>query len=339
MNRFDSNTVVLVTGATGFIGQTLTRRLLALGCQVRTLSRRAALAGPDAQETQHFQGDLRDDALLARACDGVDTVFHLAAYAHVNQHDLEQMRATNVEGTRLLLDAAVKGGVRRIVFFSSVHADDSQAALTAYGSAKREAEELLLAAARGGRIEVCCLRPANVYGLGMKGNLLTMLRLIERGVFPPLPTPGAAISLVGQRDLCEAALLAASAPQANGQVYVVTDGRTYTMKGIEVSVRRALGRSVPRWQTPLFVLWCGAAALEVLSRALRLRNAPGLRSYHALTTDGLFSCEKIQNELGYNPAAAFTDELPAILQQLKRSEPRATKTSATKTSATEHDQP
>jgi nucleoside-diphosphate-sugar epimerase len=330
----ESNSVVLVTGATGFIGQTLTRRLLARGCQVRTLSRRAALAGPDAQETRHFQGDLRDEALLARACDGVDTVFHLAAYAHVNQHDLEQMRATNVEGTRLLLTAAVKSGVRRIVFFSSIHADDSQAALTAYGSAKREAEELLLAAVRERTIEVCCLRPANVYGLGMKGNLLTMIRLIERGVFPPLPTPGAAISLVGQRDLCEAALLAAAAPQANGKVYVVTDGRTYTMKGIEVSVRRALGRSVPRWQTPLFALWCGAAALEVLSRALRLRNAPGLRSYHAVTTDSVFSCENIQKELGYNPAASFTDELPAILQQLTRGEPRATKTSAT-----EHDQP
>jgi nucleoside-diphosphate-sugar epimerase len=320
----DSNSVVLVTGATGFIGQTLTRRLLARGCQVRTLSRRAALAGPDAQETQHFQGDLRDEALLVRACDGVDTVFHLAAYAHVNQHDLEQMRATNVEGTRALLAAAVKSGVRRIVFFSSIHADDSQAALTAYGSAKREAEELLLAASRERTIEVCCLRPANVYGLGMKGNLLTMIRLIERGVFPPLPIPGAVISLVGQRDLCEAALLAATAPQANSRVYVVTDGRTYTMKGIEVSVRRALGRAVPRWQTPLFVLWCGAAALEVMSRALRLRNAPGLRSYHALTTDSVFSCENIQKELGYNPAASFTDDLPAILQQLKRSDPRAT---------------
>lgn len=323
MNGFDPKNVVLVTGATGFIGQALVRRLLALGCEVRTLSRRVALVGPDAQETQHFQGDLRDEALLARACEGVDTVFHLAAYAHVNQHDLEQMRATNVEGTRALLTAAQQSGVRRIVFFSSVHADDTQKALTAYGSAKREAEELLLAAAREGKIEVSCLRPANVYGLGMKGNLLTMLRLIERGLFPPLPTPGAAISLVGQRDLCEAALLAAAAPQANGQIYVVTDGRTYTMKGIEVSVRRALGRSVPRWQTPLFVLWCGAAALEALSRVLRLRNAPGLRSYHALTTDALFSCEKIQNELGYNPAASFTDDLPAILQQLKRSEPGA----------------
>lgn len=315
----ESNSVVLVTGATGFIGQALTRRLLARGCQVRTLSRRAALVGPDTQEAQHFQGDLRDEALLAQACDGVDAVFHLAAYAHVNQHDLEAMRATNVEGTRVLLAAAVQGGVRRIVFFSSSLAE--QGALTAYGSAKRDAEELLLAAARAGQIEVCCLRPVNVYGLGMKGNLLTMIRLISRGLLPPLPTPSATLSLVGLGDLCEAALLAAVAPAANGSTYTVTDGRTYTVKSIELSVRRALGLREPRWQTPLPLLWAGAACLEVLSRLLRLQNAPGLRSYRALTTDSVFSCEKIQNELGYNPAAAFTDDLPAILQQLKRSEP------------------
>ena len=54
-------------------------------------------------------------------------------------------------------------------------------------------------------------------------------------------------------------------------------------------------------------------------KLLRLQNAPGLRSYRVLTTDSVFSCEKIQNELGYNPAATFADELPGILQQLQRS--------------------
>ncbi len=262
-------------------------------------------------------------------------MFHLAAYAHVNQHDLEAMRATNVEGTRALLSAAVAAGVRRIVFFSSSLAAQGiaegglkeqgrTAELTAYGSAKRDAEELLLTAARAGQIEVCCLRPVSVYGLGMKGNLLTMIRLISRGLLPPLPTPSATLSLVGLGDLCEAALLAAVAPAANGSTYTVTDGRTYTVKGIELSVRRALGLREPRWQTPLPLLWAGAACLEVVSKLLRLQNAPGLRSYRVLTTDSVFSCEKIQNELGYNPAATFADELPGILQQLELSRRRQT---------------
>ena len=72
------------------------------------------------------------------------------------------------------------------------------------------------------------------------------------------------------------------------------------------------------------LLWAGAACLEVVGKLLRLQNAPGLRSYRVLTTDSVFSCEKIQNELGYNPAATFADELPGILQQLQRSRPGPT---------------
>ncbi|MDP1931964.1 MAG: SDR family NAD(P)-dependent oxidoreductase [Gammaproteobacteria bacterium] len=315
---------VLVTGASGFIGRALVQRLLDRQYQVQVLSRHPDEEGPDASDCRQFTGDICDEEILRQACSGVETVFHLAAYAHVNQHDETQMRAVNVDGTRELLAAAIASGVKRIVFFSSSLADaQSNAVMTSYGRAKRDAEELLLAAANAGQIEVCCLRPVNVYGPGMKGNLLTLIRLISKGVFPSLPVPSATLSLVGHRDLCEAALLAAESSRANGQTYTVTDGRTYTMKGVEITVRKALGKSALRWQTPLPLLWAGAAVLEVLGRVLRMKNAPGLRSYRVLTTDNVFSCEKIQNELGYNPAATFTDELPGILQQLRSEKQKA----------------
>lgn len=308
---------VLVTGATGFIGRTLVQRLLEKRCRVHTLSRQRPDFGPDEGDCLAFQGDIRDAAMLARACAGVDTVFHLAAYAHVNQQDEALLRAVNVDGTRVLLQAALAAGVRRIVFFSSALAEAPRPAeLTAYGRAKQDAEALLLAAAHAGAIEVVCLRPVNVYGLGMQGNLLGMVRLLQRGLLPPLPVPSASLSLVGNRDLCEAALLAAESPQANGQIYTVTDGKTYTMKGLEVTIRRALGRPPARWTMPLTVLWLGAHLLELASRVLRLRNAPGLRSYRSLTTDKVLSCEKLQKELGYNPAGSFAEELPGILSQL-----------------------
>jgi UDP-glucose 4-epimerase len=243
-------------------------------------------------------------------------VFHLAGYAHVNQHDTAELHRVNVDGTRALLRAAVAAGVSRIVFFSSILADERlNPEGSAYGRSKLEAEILLLEAAHRGEIEVCCLRPANVYGLGMKGNLLTMILLMQRGLMPPLPVPSAALSLVGNRDLCEAALLVAQAPQANGQVYVVTDGKTYTMKGIEVSVRRALGLAPRRWHTPLPLFYIAFATLEVLGKLLRLANAPGLRSYRALRDGSVVSSEKIQQEVGYSPAGALTDELSGILAQ------------------------
>jgi len=307
---------VLVTGATGFIGHTLMQRLLEKRLRVHTLSRTLPEASPDQADCVFFQGDIADSSLLARACAGVDTVFHLAGYAHVNQHDTDELQRINVEGTRALLQAAIAAGVRRIVFFSSILADTKlNPEDSAYGRSKLEAETLLLKAARAGEIEVCCLRPANVYGLGMKGNLMTMLRLVQRGLLPPLPVPSASLSLVGNRDLCEAALLAAEVPQANAQVYAVTDGKTYTMKGIEVSVRHALGRAPRRWHTPMPVFYIAFATLDVLGKLLRLANAPGLRSYRALRHGSVVSSEKIQQELGYNPAGSLIDELPGILAQ------------------------
>src|SRR5690606_23295618 len=192
-DRYGPAPKVLVTGATGFIGRTLTQRLLERQHPVNVLSRRAAQGGVDQGECSAFTGDINDAALLRQACRGVDTVFHLAAYAHVNHHDVTLMRATNVEGTRSLLEAAVAEGVRRIVFFSSSLAAAEEARLSDYGRAKRDAEILLLEAAAAGRIEVCCLRPVNVYGLGLRGNLMTMIRLIHKGVFPPLPRPAASV--------------------------------------------------------------------------------------------------------------------------------------------------
>ena len=308
---------VLVTGATGFIGRSLVQRLLEKRCRVHAYSRQVPESGPDEGDCLSFHGDLHDSVALTRACAGVDTVFHLAAYAHVNQHDEAAMRAINVEGTRRVLEAAMAAGVRRIVYFSSALADATRPGeLTAYGRAKHDAEALLLAACHAGAIEVVCLRPVNVYGLGMKGNLSSMIALVRRGVFPPLPVPSASLSLVGSRDLCEAALLAAESLVASGQIYTVTDGKTYTMKGLEISIRKALGRPVPGWSVPLSVLWLGAAGLELAGKVLRLQNAPGVRSYRALTEDNVFSCEKLQNDLGYNPAGTFNDELPGILAEL-----------------------
>jgi UDP-glucose 4-epimerase len=311
-------TTVLVTGASGFIGRSLVQRLLGRRCRVHTLSRQAPEQdleqGPDGSECLSFQGDICDPTVLDKACAGVDIIFHLAAYAHVNQHDTAAMRATNVDGTQALLDAALRARVRRVVFFSSSLADATKyPQLTDYGRAKRDAEQLLLRAAEAGDIEVCCLRPVSVYGLGMKGNLLSMIRLLQKGLLPPLPVPSASLSLVGCRDLCAAALLAAEAPQANGQIYTVTDGKTYTVKGLEISIRQALGRALPRWHTPLPLLRLAFTALALAARVLPLRNAPGLRTYRTLTTDSVFSCEPIQQALGYHPTSTFTQELPTLL--------------------------
>lgn len=312
-NQPSDRRTVLVTGASGFVGRQLQQQLQdSRSVQVLTLVR-----------PQH---DLLQPGTLAglfhsAAQDNnqsIDTVYHLAAYAHVNQAQIKALYATNVDGTANLLRAAIAGGVRRFVYVSSILADpDYDQPRTAYGDAKQRAEALLQAAHAAGDIEVVILRPVNVYGPGMKGNLMTLLRLLDKGLMPPLPRFTQAFSLMGVQDLCQAVMLAAHCPVGgSAPVYALTDGQVYDIKAIEQAMRTALGKTQPAWATPKPVFYLGALVLEILGRLLPLNNSPGLRSYRALARNYTVDSTASQRDLGYNPQLTFYQALPAIVAAL-----------------------
>lgn len=292
---------VLLTGSSGFVGQCLQQRLQSEPVTVVRL-----------QRPQH---DLLQPSTFAGLCRGIDTVYHLAAYAHVNQAQIKTLYATNVDGTANLLQAAIAGGVRRFVYVSSILADPAcDQPRTAYGDAKQRAEALLQAAHEAGHIEVVILRPVNVYGPGMKGNLMTLLRLLDTGLMPPLPRFAQPFSLIGVEDLCQAVLLAAQCPvAASVPVYPLTDGQVYDIKAVELAMRTELGRSQPAWATPRAVFFLAALVLEISGRLLPIKNSPGLRSYRALARNYTVDCAASQRDLGYNPQLNFYRALPAIV--------------------------
>jgi nucleoside-diphosphate-sugar epimerase len=300
----DKQPAVLVTGASGFVGQNLQRRLQAEPVTVTTL-----------QRPRH---DLLQPASLTGLCQGIDTVYHLAAYAHVNQAQIKALYAINVDGTANLLSAAVAAGVRRLVYVSSILADPAfDQPRTAYGDAKQRAEALLQAAHQAGDIEVVIVRPVNVYGPGMKGNLMTLLRLLRKGVMPPLPRFTQSFSLIGVEDLCQALVLAAQCPVGDSApVYPLTDGQRYDIKALEQAMWTALGRSQPAWATPKAVFYLGALSLEIMGRLLPINNSPGLRSYRALARNYAVDDAASQRDLGYNPHSTFYRSLPAIISAM-----------------------
>lgn len=299
---------VLLTGASGFVGRHLQQQLQADAVDVVTLTRpQHDLLQPDTL-TRLFQ-----DCQQA-----IDTVYHLAAYAHVNQAQIKTLYATNVDGTANLLRAAIAAGVRRFVYVSSILADPHyDQPRTAYGDAKQRAEMLLQDAHAAGDIEVVILRPVNVYGPDMKGNLMTLLRLLDRGLMPPLPRFSSPFSLIGVQDLCQAVRRATDCPVGtSAPVYVLSDGQAYDIKAIEQAMRTVLGKVQPAWATPKAVFYLGALALEILARVLPLNNSPGLRSYRALARNYTVDSTASQRDLGYNPRLTFYQALPAIVAAL-----------------------
>src|SRR3989344_4915890 len=235
---------VLVTGGTGFIGRHLVSALLKQDANVTVLSRHVPPAG--GQGYKVIVGDLTRPASIAGICQGMDIVFHLGGYAHAVDQSDGKSEKTNwqvtVEGTKALVEQSLKAGVSQFVFFSSVKAmgeggetclDETAECqpVTSYGKAKREAEKLVLEAARHGSSSTV-LRLPMVYGSGCKGNLPRMIHAVAHGRFPPLPEPGNKRSRVDVRDVVEAAWLAATTPVDADKKYIVKDGQVYSTRQI-----------------------------------------------------------------------------------------------------------
>ena len=317
-----SGTLCLVTGGRGFIGRRLVAALQADGGRVRVLTR-GAPAGPD-----EVRGDLADPASLAAACAGVDTIFHCAGHAHafgaLSEADAARHRLVNFNGTRVLAEAAGRAGVRRFVFLSSVKAmgepgdaciaEDWPALPTsAYGQAKRAAEEVLREAGVRHGMHVVSLRLAMVYGAGGRGNLERMAALVRRGVFPPLPETGNRRSMVHVADVVAAMRLVAADVRAAGRSYIVAHPQTHSGRGLYDALRAACGLAPVRWAVPRGAL-TAVARLGDGIEALTGRRVPlDSEALDRLLGSACYLPGRIERELGWRARVGLAEGLREIL--------------------------
>ena len=311
----------LITGSSGFVGRTLLARLATFNQRpplLRLLERR-----PTEPPTvfQSCAGDLGDPQSLRRACEGIDTVIHLAGIAHVGSAASAEARAINLDGSLSLLRMAIDAGVKRFVFLSSTLSSDQS---IQYGRDKHAVEEALLASAAAGSIEVVILRAVNIYGVGMRGNIAAMIRLISSGVLPHLPKLTNRLSLVGVDDVVSALLLAAtldspadpSALMAKLAIRVtLTDGCTYEINAIEKSIYDAVERSPSHWRLPVVLLFAASAMAELLEKLRIFRSGIGLRTYRNLTRDNVFDNHSAKAELGFEPSTTFFAQIDKLVRR------------------------
>lgn len=298
--------MILITGASGFIGSRLARP------GDRRLVRRPK------GHAHEVQGDLGDRGALTQACRGVTTVVHCAGLADADSRDGHRLWAVNYHGTCNLLAAALAAGVQRFVLLSSVKAmaepgeqcvdeDWPGEPATEYGRSKRAAEMAVLEAGLKQGLEVTVLRLPLVYGRGGGSNLLRLARLIERGWLPPLPETGNRRSLVHVDDVVAAVHRVIAEPRANGRVYIVADPVAYSGRQLYAAIREVLaerGEDGPR--RPLWPWTLPAAAWRLLGRlgdgleALTGRDMPvDSRAVARLLDSACYSPARIDRELGF----------------------------------------
>lgn len=316
---------ILITGATGFIGQAFCQCLIGRGFEVQILLRDPDTFNKIPLElgASIIMGSLENETSLAVACAGQDHIIHLAGIAHVGGGSAikaKETTQTNLVGTQNLLAAAIKAKVGRFVFLSSslaAAAAAGQGDITEYGESKFQAEQLLQEAAVAGLIDVAILRAVNVYGPGMKGNISRMISMVDKGKLPPLPKIDNRISLVSAHDLSLALLLALQSTKQKASPFTITDGQQYSISEIEQGIYLALGRSKPRWRTPHMVLYCAASIAGLVSVATGRGGSISSRTYRNLTSENLFSNDLAELELGYEPSTTFYQSLPAIVNSLR----------------------
>lgn len=302
----------LVTGAGGFIGAHVAAALTGDGASVRGFDLGAPPAGLAVEEW--VTGDVTDAASLARAAEGCDAIFHLAALYSYYRRDAEAMMRVNVEGTRNALAAA---GDRRLVLTSSAAtcgpvagrpADerDSPPAWelkVAYKRSKLESERLALSAAGAGR-DVVVVNPTTPVGPGDRRPTPTgkMIRDVAAGRAPAyVRTTG--LNVVSVEDVARGHLLAHERGRA-GERYLL-GGEDLTLREVFVAAAESAGRRAPVIGLPfrslLAAAWAADRALAPFGREPRLLVLDEVR---LARIPAWFSSEKARTELGYSSRPA-----------------------------------
>lgn len=311
---------ILLTGATGFVGKRLLTMLKEHGHYCRAAVRRPS-STVDVHTESVVIGDIDANTDWSKAVEGIDVVVHLAARVHI-MHDqadnpLVEFRKINLEGTRSLAEAAVKAGVKRFVYASSIKVngeattdkpftpDDTPSPSDPYAIAKWEAEKALMEISKATGLEVVIVRPTLVYGPGVKANFNNLIRLVRKRI--PLPLKGIKNrrTLVSLDNLASLLMTCCEHPKAAGHVFLAGDDETVSTAELITCIARAYGQ-----RSPVFYLPTGLMAW--VARVFG-KQAVWQRLSGSLEVDN----SNAQTVMGWRPISTMDEELKRIVSYEK----------------------
>jgi oxidoreductase len=325
----------LLTGASGFIGGYLARRLHGQGYRVRCLVRASSdTAALEAIDVELARGDLTDAGSLIEAAQGCRFVVHCGALVS-DWATIQEIEQANMIGTRNVLHAATAASAERFVHLSTtdvyghpgrpgIDEDYEWAGFSNwYSETKRAAEAEVRRVERTQRLGVVILRPATVYGPGSEDVVGDIARAICARQMLVIGGGRAIAGLLYVENLVDAVVLALQAEAALGQAFNLTDGLDITWRQFLGDLAEGLGCPAPRWSLPYGAAFGLAVGLEhgyrLLRRAARVKTRPLLsrQAVHVLGRDQDFSNDKAREALGWVPRVSYPDGLAATLDWLR----------------------
>jgi dihydroflavonol-4-reductase len=314
---------ILVTGAAGFIGRNLVRRLVREGHEVVALDR-VALGGPGLDAADWRVGDLGDASLIRAAVAGCDRVHHLAA-AHLDQSTpAEEYERVNIAATVALLEAAAEAGVARYLHCSSVGVfgdvrnppvdeDGPKNPGNVYEETKLAGEQAVLARAAGLEMNVVVVRPAWVYGADCP-RTRKLLDMVRRGKFFYFGSGGNLRHPIHIED-CLDGLEAALEKGGRGRVYNLAGPSPLTLREMIETMASAVGAPPPRLKVPLWFGWCVATCAEAVLGLAGKTSPLTRRSLVFFSNSNAYATRRASDEIGFTARTQLEEGLRRSLEE------------------------
>lgn len=289
--------VVFVTGAHGNLGMELVKALLKEGNTVRALIRSNIHTSHMPPGTIPFLGNVEDRHVLDSACEGADVVYHLAAVFKAEKHMMAELMRVNVDGTRNVVEACKKNGVKHLIFASTDDVYDTKSGETLkettqpmprdkYGYSKLLAEKEIISSG----VPYTILRICTIYGPPFKQSFFKIFRAIHEGKIVVIGSGKNHLTLVHSDDVVRALLLVKNDNRSINKIYNLGDGVAYTQQQLFDTAAKMMGVPAPkRHVTELLV--------RVLAKQRRLESD----ELRFLTANRVLDISKISSELGFEP--------------------------------------
>ncbi|MCB0346788.1 MAG: NAD-dependent epimerase/dehydratase family protein [Bdellovibrionales bacterium] len=317
---------LLVTGATGFVGGHLTRRLLKEGYDVSILVRTTS----DPAEVDELKrlgaklhyGDVTDRESVFEAVKGKDIIFHIAALFREAKFPDQVYWNVNVKGTENVLDAAEEFGCQRVIHCSTIgvhsHIEDSPADENeayrpddVYQVSKCEGEKLVKERFAAGRIKGTIIRPAMIWGDGDR-RILKLFRGVARRRFPIIGNGQTWTHWIYVHDLVNSFILAAEKDEAIGQTYIIAGNEPHTLQEVVEAVAEAAGVKPLPIKIPAAPVQALGSLVEFVCRPFGIEPPLHRRRVDFFTKNRWFDTRKAESELGFHATHDFRTEVKKI---------------------------